>query len=120
MIEFWIASTAMMAAVVTFLVQPLRRSRTVTEALSSTAANVAVYRRQIAELESDRRSGLLSGYLVAGEREEIEQRLLADLSVDTGAGTTRSSSTPPGPLMLWLIVGVPAAAILFYAATGTR
>src|SRR5205085_2515719 len=82
-IEFWIASAVLMVSVVAFVVQPLRWSRRATDVVSSADANLAVYRRQLAELESDRRRGLVSDDLVAREREEIEQRVLADLPVQT-------------------------------------
>jgi len=85
MTAFWIVVIVFIAVAVLLVVPPLLRSRSGNH-VSRSAANVAIYRDQLRELEADMRAGSLSSELYEQARREIEARLLEDLSrPDTAA-----------------------------------
>ncbi len=79
MIAFWLIGIVFIAVAMLLVVVPLLRSRSGGR-VSSSSANVAIYRDQLRELEADLRAGSLSSELYEQARREIEARLLEDLS----------------------------------------
>jgi cytochrome c-type biogenesis protein CcmH len=118
MIAFWLIGLVFIAVAVLLVVPPLLRSRNGGR-VSRSAANVAIYRDQLRELEADLRAGSLSAELYEQARSEIEARLLEDLSrPDTaavkhqkrrGAAIALALAIPLCAVGLYFIVGSPQA-----------
>jgi cytochrome c-type biogenesis protein CcmH len=117
MIAFWIAASCLVLAALAFILPPLLKRRGAGEEITRDAANVGVYRDQLAELDSDLESGTLTREQYEQSRAELERRLLEDVGV--------SESVPPTPsrtgrwAALGLAVAVPLAAVVLYLALGT-
>jgi cytochrome c-type biogenesis protein CcmH len=82
-------------------------------------ANIAVYRDQLAELESDLQNGIASQEQYAHDREEIERRLLEDTE---GEQPKRKATTTPATARYTAYaigIAVPLVAISFYLRVGS-
>ncbi len=118
MTAFWIVVIVFIAVAVLLVLPPLIRSGSGSQ-VSRSAANVAIYRDQLRELEADMRAGTLSAELYEQARHEIEARLLEDLSrPDTaaaqhqkwrGAAIALALAIPLCAVGLYFIVGNPQA-----------
>jgi cytochrome c-type biogenesis protein CcmH len=118
MIAFWIAGGLFVAVAVLLFVLPLLRSRG-GDRVSQSAANIAIYRDQLRELEADLRAGSLSAEHYEKARREIEARLLEDLSRPDTAPVLRHKwraaaialafAIPLCTVGLYFIVGNPQA-----------
>jgi cytochrome c-type biogenesis protein CcmH len=86
---------------------------------SVTAANLSIYRRQLADIERDRRDGLITDEEFSRDREELEERLLADLPVGPAEEGATELATDPGGLGPLLILALPLAALVLYLSLGT-
>jgi cytochrome c-type biogenesis protein CcmH len=82
-------------------------------------ANVAVYRRQITEMESDLRHGLITSAQFQRDREELEERAVVDLPKESRVNRNEKRSAGSDMLVFCLAIGLPLAAILLYLAIGT-
>jgi cytochrome c-type biogenesis protein CcmH len=119
MILFWIICAALIAIGLAFILPPLlQRTATVPENTDK-EANVAVYRDQISELEADLENGLITNEQYGIDREEIERRLLDDVSV------TRIKPDKKNPLALGgrglayaVAVAIPVLAVGLYFRIG--
>lgn len=77
--------------------------------------DVAVYRRQLAEIDADRARGLLDDDAAAAARVEVERRILK-----SAAGTEATVSRPlPRLVTVFLTLAVLTAAILLYVNSGS-
>ena len=120
MILFWVICALMIVIALAFVVPPaLQRSEQSKGATEEDRrqANIAVYRDQLSELESDLRNGLVSQEQYAQDRNEIERRLLEDTA------TTQSTTAAAVPLnarntAYVLGIGLPLIAIIFYLMIG--
>ncbi|MGH8711441.1 MAG: c-type cytochrome biogenesis protein CcmI [Burkholderiales bacterium] len=120
MIVFWIVGALFIAGALLLLVLPLLRSKSNDRVLRS-AANVAIYRDQLREIEADLRAGSLSAELYEQARCEIEARLLEDLSAPDSAPVKRQKwhgaaialalAIPICAVGLYFIVGNPQALV---------
>ena len=72
---FWLIASAMAMCVIGLLVWPLLR-RTNAMETGERESRLAVYRQQFAELEQDRKNGMLNDELYQQARRELERRLL--------------------------------------------
>lgn len=119
MMPFAIASTLIVAAVCAFLFLPLwsggRRRATADQ---RQAANIAVLRDQLADLERDRREGTLAEADFVTARDELQRRLLEEVKPagDDDSAAVRSEPTRKTAIALVLIL--PLAALLLYALLG--
>jgi cytochrome c-type biogenesis protein CcmH len=95
-----------------------KRARRILEEREVIDANVVVYRQQLAELEADRRDGIVTDDHFLIEQELLEERVLADLSGDPQRRAVASPTARTGALMYFLAIGLPLAAILIYLAIG--
>jgi cytochrome c-type biogenesis protein CcmH len=82
------------------------------------AANVDVYRDQLAELEADSRNGIVTPEQYQQDRDEIERRLLDDVSAT--ADSSRTSAQSPGDRMLVnvILTAIPLVATILYLLLG--
>ena len=118
MSTFWIAAGALTLLVVAALAVPLLSRNRSSPRIAADAANVALYRDQLAELERDREQGVLSDEQFEQARIELDQRLLADVPVEPG---TRADAAPHASGGAWRFVAlaaIPVIAVLTYLALG--
>jgi cytochrome c-type biogenesis protein CcmH len=81
--------------------------------------DLRVYRDQLAEVERDARRGLLGGEDAAAARAEVKRRMLSAIA---GTDQTRRKAPPSrrasAGVLAAIVLGMPLAAILLYAAIG--
>jgi len=116
---FWSIAALLAAVALAFVLPALLGRRRATGAATPDAANVAIHRDQLKELDADLAAGTLSPEQRDEARREIEQRLLDDLRTGDGtraipAGGRRTGmavalALPVAALLLYLAVGNPAA-----------
>lgn len=118
MIVFWLICAVLLGLAQVSLLWPLWGPARALVVTGATEANLAVYRRQLAELESDRHHRTISDQQFGHERDELERRLALDLTNDPGAAraTRHAGSTM---LIYCLGIGVTLATLLLYLALGT-
>jgi len=115
MIAFWIIAVLLAAVALAFVLPPLFGRRRAAVASTTEAVNVAIYRDQLRELDTDLAAGTLTPGQHAESRREIERRLLDD--VHTGDGI-RAVPAGARKTAMALAGAVPVAAILLYFAVG--
>lgn len=109
---FWIAAAVCVLIALAFVLTPLLRTRSGTGNAVRRDVNIAVYRDQLKEMETDRASGLLPEDQYQNARRELEARLAGDaLTPENHAESTASSSRKLG---YTLAVVLPAAAFALY------
>jgi cytochrome c-type biogenesis protein CcmH len=111
---FWIIGGLLVVVALLFIVPPLLR-RKAPGHLSRSAVNVAVYRDQLREIDSDLRAGTLSADHYDKARRELEARLLDDVGGAEGA-----PDAPQWGRRAALVLGlaIPLAAAGLYFAVG--
>ena len=111
---FWLIGAAVVAAALGWVLRPLL-ARKQAAAPSRNAANVAIYRDQLRELEADRAAGTLAGEDYERARAELESRALQDAGEPEGA-----PPRPDGRRAAWVLAAaVPIAAAAVYLVVGT-
>jgi len=105
MIVFWLVTAVMILIALAFVLPPLWQRDQKNNAAEVKEANVAVYRDQLRELESDLGNGIVSKEQYAQDREEIERRLLEDTS-DTGDTTKATTAAANAALNRWAMAFV--------------
>lgn len=111
---FWIVIAVLTVVVVIALLLPLTRSSAV--ATGRAAGEAAVYRDQLAEIERDKASGLISAEDADYARAEVGRRLLAIGKEAEGAAAARKRH----PLVeAFVVVLLPAVGIGLYLLTGS-
>lgn len=118
MIGFLFICVLLIVVALAFILPPLRRPDCITAGRTTTEANVAVYRGQLGELETDLGQQIVTKEQFLQDREELERRLIADLPNDVRA-VPKQKSTAGGRLTPVLAVGVPLFAILLYLLLGS-
>ena len=120
MILFWLICAVMVAIALAFVLPTLlqRAETTDNEQDTKQQANIEIYRDQLRELEADLANGIVSPEQYAQDRDEIERRLLADVSSEVG-GTKKGPLAPDRALVYGLAFGIPAAAVALYLLVGT-
>ena len=114
MTAFAILGVLLVAGALLFVVPPLAR-RGARPGESRNAVNVAVYRDQLRELESDLRAGTLAPDQYEKARAEIEARLLEDVGAEH-AGPAEPHKSRAAAIALGL--AVPICAIAVYLSVG--
>ena len=117
MTAFWISSGLLTLLVLAVLCWPLLRRHGSTGA-SRKAINTAIYRDQLAELERDLASGVLSQADYGSARDELERRVLEDVAIDEAAPAGNTPRRLPRTALA-LAVTLPLAAAVLYVVLGT-
>jgi cytochrome c-type biogenesis protein CcmH len=113
MIVFWLVSAVMLLIALAFVLPPLWQRVEQSNSGEIREANVAVYRDQLRELESDLHNGIVSQEQCDQDREEIERRLLQDLSQSPGSAKPAKGLADRN-LAYALGVALPLIAVAFY------
>ncbi|HEY9274415.1 c-type cytochrome biogenesis protein CcmI [Achromobacter sp.] len=116
MMQFFYLSAALLAALVTlWLIAAMRRTPAANATDKRLAANVAVLRDQLQELERDRSNGILSQDAFAEARAELQR-----LALEEAAEAQRQAITSRRGRLLpvSLAIALPLATILAYVALG--
>ena len=121
MILFWVICAVFILIAIVFVLPPaLKRSAESNRKAEDERrqANIAVYRDQLAELESDLQNGIASQEQYAHDREEIERRLLEDTK--SGEPERKATTTPATARYTAYAIGIaiPLVAITFYLRVG--
>lgn len=127
MIIFWLICAIFAAIALAFVLPPLLQTSLQTSApgdddQSKKEANVDVYRDQISELETDVANGIVSREQYQQDRDEIERRLLEDVSGAnlTSKGSEKKATAAVGgraPVYA-VAIGIPLIAIALYLRVG--
>jgi cytochrome c-type biogenesis protein CcmH len=118
----WISFAVLTAAVVAFLLRPLRGGDEA--AVGPASADVAVYRDQLQEIEAERERGLLTDDEFEGARTEIARRLIKRAEDGEAVQSSAGSAAPGhGGAMraLGYVIGgaVPVLAVALYLEAGS-
>ncbi|MBI5922184.1 MAG: c-type cytochrome biogenesis protein CcmI [Betaproteobacteria bacterium] len=112
----FLSSAAILALVaLAWLLRPLLWRKAAAPSASRQALNAAIYRDQLAELESDRTNGTLADNDFEQARTELQRRLLQDAAV---ADVAVPAAAPAKRTALALALLLPLAAALLYALLG--
>lgn len=113
MILFWLVCAVMLLIALAFVLPPLWQRDEQSNSAEIREANVAVYRDQLRELESDLHNGIVSQEQCDQDRQEIERRLLQDLSQSPGSAKPAKGLADRN-LAYALGVALPLIAVAFY------
>lgn len=122
MILFWVICAAFILIALGFVLPPMLQRSAESDRKTEDErkqANIAVYRDQLSELESDLQNGIVSQEQYAQDRDEIQRRLLEDTKAAT---SERKATTAPATARnTAYAVGaiIPLVAIVFYLNVGT-
>jgi cytochrome c-type biogenesis protein CcmH len=111
---FALVAAVLVVVALAFLLPPLLR-RAPTAGVSTDAANISVYRDQLAELEADVRRGVITEAQSAQARAEIERRLADDLGTSSQAAP---AARPSRVVAIVIAAAVPLIAVAGYALLG--
>lgn len=118
----WVSFAILTAAVVAYLLRPLRQAKEQT-AVAPEAADLAVYRDQLKELEAERERGLIAEGELESARTEVARRLIkrAGEESETRASTTteRAARTHAQSIYTAVAALLPLAGIVVYLALGS-
>lgn len=118
MTQFAIFATLLIAVVAAFLLPPLWLGLRAPKASADRqAANLAIFRDQLGELEREQREGSLADADFEQAKRELQRRLLEEVEPETGASPV-ASHAPSRKLAIALIALLPIAALLGYATLG--
>jgi cytochrome c-type biogenesis protein CcmH len=120
-ILFWVICAVFILIAIVFVLPPALKHSAESNRKSEDErrqANIAVYRDQLAELESDLQNGIASQEQYAHDREEIERRLLEDTK--NGEPERKATTTPATARYTAYAIGIaiPLVAITFYLRVG--
>jgi cytochrome c-type biogenesis protein CcmH len=97
-----------------FVALPLMRNQ-INSGITTDELNLAVFKQQLAELDSDLETGVLDQARYDGARKDLEKELLSDVSETSQTVDARTS----GQMMALTAFVVPLAAFLIYQFIGT-
>jgi cytochrome c-type biogenesis protein CcmH len=115
MTAFWLIAALAVALALAFVLAPLLRWRRARSEASREAANAAIYREQIAELEAEMERGALTREEFARATNEIERRVVVEHSADFSVGSSRIK---PATAAILLGLLIPAFAGIAYWQLG--
>ena len=122
MILFWVICAAFILIALVFVLPPaLQRSAEADRKGEDERrqANIAVYRDQLSELQSDLNNGIVSQEQYAQDREEIERRLLEDTRTGKSEGKTTATPATARSTAYALGTAIPLVAVAFYLVVGS-
>lgn len=117
---FWIFAAVLTVAALLFLFLPLLRARAPRAPVSTEAmdARVAVYRSQLADLEADRDSGVISEDQFNTARVDLQRSLLETSERQAAARTEYGGRSMRWPAAIGSLLVVPILAVIIYQGYG--
>ncbi len=119
MILFWLICAGLIAIALAFVL-PTLLARAPNDAGENEKqeANLDVYRDQLSELEADLRNGIISQEQYQQDRDEIERRLLDDVSTADDASKSGSKAVANRGPVYAVALGIPVVAVALYLLVG--
>jgi cytochrome c-type biogenesis protein CcmH len=119
MMTFWLICGVLIVIALAFVLPPLWRKESTPERESadSTDANLPIYRDQLAELDADLRNGIVSPEQYEQDRDEINRRVLDDVSSEGKRKTPKAVVEARG-VAYAIAIALPVLAIGFYLKLG--
>jgi cytochrome c-type biogenesis protein CcmH len=113
MILFWLVCATFIAIALAFILPPLLQgSGAHTDESELKEANIAVYKDQLSELEADLANGIVSQQQFDQDRDEIERRLLEDVSSSSVVRSKQPKSVKEGRGVVYAVaLGLPIIAV---------
>ena len=120
MTQFAIYATLLIVVVAAFILPPLWLGLRAPKAKASRKeANIAIFRDQLSELESEKTEGMLAETDFEQARRELQRRLLEDVEPDTAAPQgTAASHGPSRKTAIAILLLLPVLALLGYGMLG--
>jgi cytochrome c-type biogenesis protein CcmH len=120
MIIFWLVCAIFVAMALAFVLPPLLQgSSTKAGTNNQKEANIAIYRDQISELEMDLANGIVSREQFDQDRDEIERRLLEDVTSSRAVSPKPLKPAKEGRGAVYAVaLGVPVLAVALYLRIG--
>ena len=120
MIVFWLICAGLIIVALLFIFPPLLETEVRDHSAEVTAANVAVYRDQLRELEADYQNGIVSNEQYELDRQEVERRLLSDVDSERPPTQAAPALKSSRQLAYGVAVALPLVAVTIYLKVGTR
>jgi cytochrome c-type biogenesis protein CcmH len=117
MVLFFFICAVMVLLALWLILPPLFQAAGDAHVDDARAANLLVYQDQLRELQTDLKSGLLTQMQYDQDKEEIERRLLEDVSDEKLSQAPKVWATRR--LAYAVAISIPLAAILFYVFVGS-
>lgn len=117
MTSFWIINALFLALAALFIVLPLWRGNQKNNAVQRNAANLEIFRDQIAEMDADLRNGLLTPELHEQGKRELQARLL-DEAGDSPESASALRRNPLKILAISLSILLPLVSVGLYWKVG--
>jgi cytochrome c-type biogenesis protein CcmH len=120
MIVFWLICGVFVAIALAFVLPPLLQpAYSEADEKNRKEANVDVYRDQLSELQADLKNGIISPEQYNRDRDEIEGRLLEDVSVTEKPLPAKSKEPVASRRPAYIIaLAIPVIAIALYLRVG--
>ena len=116
MTEFWIFGALLLALALLFVVVPLWRGAARNNAVVRDAANLEIFRDQVAEMDADLANGLLTPELYEQGKRELQARMVEEVqSLEASAPAVRN---PLKVLAVALVVVIPLLSVGLYLKVG--
>ncbi len=120
MIAFWIICALLLALALAFVVLPLWRGATRNNAVVRDAANLEIFRDQIAEMDRDLANSLLTPELYAQGKRELQARMVEEVKSPAGAAAAGTARHPVKVLAVVLAVLIPLTSVGLYWKLGNQ
>lgn len=117
MILFWLICAGLVAIALAFVLPALLQRVPAADEHDKERANVEVYRDQLSELDSDLANGIVSPEQYRQDRDEIERRLLEDVTTADEGTRLKPAATGRGAVYA-VSLGVPLVAVVLYLLVG--
>lgn len=119
MTQFWIICAGMVLLALLFVLLPLWRNKVRNNDVERNAANLEIFRDQIAEMDADLRNGLLTQELYEQGKKELQARLLEEVNPDA-AGASLLQRNPHKVLAVIVAVVLPVMSFGLYQIIGNQ
>jgi cytochrome c-type biogenesis protein CcmH len=117
MLTFWIIAALLILLALWFVLPALLQKPSQAEEVERLEANVLVYKDQYRELEADLKSDLIGEPQYQAEKQEIERRLLEDVSTKPDSDTSRQAPVK-NSFAYGVAAFIPLGALVFYLSIG--
>ncbi|HYV28262.1 MAG TPA: c-type cytochrome biogenesis protein CcmI [Candidatus Eisenbacteria bacterium] len=116
MLTFWIIAALLILLALWFVVPALLQKPSQAEEVERLEANVLVYKDQYRELEADLKSDLIGETQYQAEKQELERRLLEDVS--TKPDSVKAQAPVRNGFAYGVAAFIPLGALVFYLSIG--